>query len=53
MEVGYEQIELLLATVVGDNLIDLVIVFDNVKAITSQLERLVEDSGEDLQNGEH
>ena len=50
LELADEQIELLLATVVGDNLIDLGIVFDNVKAITSQLERLVEDSGEDLQN---
>jgi hypothetical protein len=40
----------LLSTVVGDNLIDLGIVFDNVKAITAQLERLVEESGEDLQS---
>jgi uncharacterized small protein (DUF1192 family) len=45
-----EQVELLLSTVVGDNLIDLGIVFDNVKAITQQLERLVEESGEDLKS---
>lgn len=45
-----DQVELLLATVVGDNLIDLGIVFDNVKAITEQLERLVGESGEDLQS---
>jgi hypothetical protein len=45
-----EQVELLLSTVVGDNLIDLGIVFDNVKAITVQLERLVQESGEDLQS---
>jgi hypothetical protein len=45
-----EQVEMLLSTVVGDNLIDLGIVFDNVKAITQQLQRLVEESGEDLQS---
>ncbi|TVQ88475.1 MAG: hypothetical protein EA400_08930 [Chromatiaceae bacterium] len=45
-----DQVELLLATVVGDNLVDLGIVFDNVKAITEQLERLVRESGEDLQS---
>ena len=45
-----EQVELLLATVVGDNLIDLGIVFDNVKGITAQLEELVQESGEDLQS---
>jgi hypothetical protein len=43
-----EQVDFLLATVVGDNLIDLGIVFDHVKLITTQLEQLVEDSGEDL-----
>ncbi len=48
LELSDEQVEFLLATVVGDNMIDLGIVFDNVKAITAQLEQLVEDSGEDL-----
>jgi hypothetical protein len=43
-----EQLEFLLSTVVGDNLVDLGIVFDNVKAITAQLEELMRDSGEDL-----
>lgn len=43
-----EQVELLLSTVVGDNIVDLGIVFDNVRAITQQLEQLVRDSGEDL-----
>ena len=42
------QIELLLSTVVGDKMVDLGVVFDNVKAITGQLEQLVEASGEDL-----
>jgi len=45
-----EQVELLLSTVVGDNLTDLGIVLDNVKAITTQLEKLVQESGEDLQS---
>ena len=44
------QVELLLSTVVGDNIVDLGIVFDNVKQITVQLEQLVRDSGEDLQS---
>ncbi len=50
LELSDGQLEFLLSTVVGDNLIDLGIVFDNVKAITAQLEQLVEQSGEDLQN---
>jgi len=45
-----EQLDLLLATVVGDNLVDLGILFDNVKSITLQLEALLEQSGEDLQS---
>ncbi len=45
-----DQVDLLLSTVVGDNLIDLGIVFSNVKAITAQLEKLTEESGEDLQS---
>lgn len=48
LELSNDQVDLLLATVVGDNIIDLGIVFDNVKAITQQLETLVEESGEDL-----
>lgn len=48
--VGEEQVDLLLSTVVGDNLIDLGIVFENVKSVTAQLEHLVEESGEDLQS---
>jgi hypothetical protein len=44
------QVDLLLSTVVGDNLVDLGIVFDNVKQVTAQLEQLVTESGEDLQS---
>jgi uncharacterized small protein (DUF1192 family) len=50
LDLGDDQIELLLSTVVGDNMIDLGILFDNVKAITQQLEVLVAQSGEDLQS---
>ena len=50
LEMSPEQVELLLSTVVGDNIVDLGIVFDNVKQITEQLERLVRESGEDLQS---
>ncbi len=50
MDVDEEQLELLLSTVVGDNLIDLGVVFDQVKAITLELQRLVEASGEDLES---
>lgn len=44
-----DQVDLLLSTVVGDNLVDLGVVFDNVKAVTAQLEHLVAESGEDLE----
>ncbi len=50
LELSDDQVDMLLATVVGDNLIDLGVVFDNVKAITQQLQHLVEESGEDLQS---
>jgi hypothetical protein len=48
LELSDDQVEFLLATVVGDAMIDLGIVFDNVKTITVELERLVRESGEDL-----
>lgn len=50
LELSDEQVGFLLSTVVGDNIIDLGIVFDNVKAITVQLETLVEQSGENLES---
>ncbi|WP_295540671.1 hypothetical protein [uncultured Thiohalocapsa sp.] len=48
LELSDEQLEFLLSTVVGDNIVDLGIVFDNVKAVTAQLEALMAESGEDL-----
>ncbi|QVL48636.1 MAG: hypothetical protein KFB96_24210 [Thiocapsa sp.] len=50
LDLGDDQLELLLSTVVGDNMIDLGILFDNVKAVTAQLKVLVAQSGEDLQS---
>ncbi len=50
MEVSDEQVELLLSTVIGDNLVDLGVAFDQVKAITLELQRLVEQSGEDIES---
>ena len=50
VELSDEQVEFLLSTVVGDNMVDLGILFDNVKSVTSQLEKLVAESGEDLQS---
>jgi len=43
-----EQLEFLLSTVVGDDLIEMGVAFDNVKTITEQLERLMVDSQESL-----
>lgn len=48
LQLSDAQVELLLSTVVGDNIVDLGVVFDNVKAVTGQLEQLVQASGEDL-----
>jgi hypothetical protein len=50
IELTDEQVEFLLSTVVGDNMVDLGILFDNVKAVTVQLDKLVAESGEDLQS---
>ncbi len=50
LELSDAQIEFMLSTVVGDDLVELGILFDNVKAITQQLEQLVVASGEDLPN---
>ncbi|WP_243651769.1 hypothetical protein [Thiobaca trueperi] len=50
LELSDEQVEFLLSTVVGDNMVDLGILFDNVKSITLQLEQLVAQSGEDLRS---
>jgi len=43
-----EQLDFLLSTVIGDDLVNLGIVFDNVKHITGQLEALMAESQHDL-----
>jgi hypothetical protein len=48
VQLSDEQVEFLLSTVVGDNMVDLGILFDNVRSVTDQLEGLVAESGEDL-----
>ena len=48
LEISGEQLDFLLSTVVGDDLLTLGVAFDNVKAITSQLEQLMVESQEDL-----
>jgi hypothetical protein len=48
LDISDEQLDVLLSTVVGDDLIDIGIAFDNVKALTEQLERLMVESQEDL-----
>ena len=48
LEISREELEFLLSTVVGDDLIQMGVAFHNVKAITAQLERLTQESGEDL-----
>lgn len=51
LQVSDEQLEFLLSTVIGDDLLDLGIAFDNVKAITAQLEQLMLGSENDLESG--
>jgi hypothetical protein len=48
LEISDEQLDVLLSTVVGDDLIDIGIAFDNVKALTQQLEQLMVESQENL-----
>ena len=43
-----EQLDFLLSTVIGDDLVAMSLAFDNVKAVTEQLEQLLVESGEDL-----
>ena len=42
-----EQLDFLLSTVIGDDIVGLSVAFDNVKVLTVQLEQLLVDSGED------
>lgn len=48
LDISDEQLDFLLSTVIGDDIIGLGVAFDNVKSLTGQLEQLLVDSGEDL-----
>ncbi len=49
LDLDEEQLEFLLSTVVGEDVVNMGIAFDNVKLMTVQLEKLVEESKEELQ----
>ncbi len=48
LELSEGQLDFLLSTVIGDDLIEMSIAFDNVKLLTGQLEKLMEQSEGDL-----
>jgi hypothetical protein len=48
LDVNSEQIDFLLSTVVGENIIQVIVAFDNVKSLTLQLEQLMVQSGENV-----
>ncbi len=48
LEISDEQLDFLLSTVIGDDLLTMSVAFDNAKAITTQLEQLMVSSQEDL-----
>ena len=48
LDIGEDQLDFLLSSIIGDDLIDLGIAFDNVKNIIMQLEQLLVESQEDL-----
>jgi hypothetical protein len=49
LHLSSEQLDFLLSTVVGDNAIEMLVAFDNVKSLTVQLEELTNQSGENLE----
>lgn len=48
LEITTEELEFLLSTVVGDDLVQMPIAFDNIRSITRQLEQLTEETQEDI-----
>jgi hypothetical protein len=48
LTISDDQLDFLLSTVIGDDMVAMSLAFDNVKAMTLQLEQLLVDSGEDL-----
>jgi hypothetical protein len=49
LDVNSEQVDFLLSTIVGDNAIQVIVAFNNVKALTIQLEQLMVQSSENIE----
>lgn len=49
LDVTTEQTDFLLSTIVGDNVIQVTVAFNNVKILTAQLEQLMVQSGENVE----
>jgi hypothetical protein len=49
LDVNSEQVDFLLSTIVGDNAIQVIVGFNNVKALTIQLEQLMVQSGGNIE----
>ena len=50
LDVNSEQVDFLLSTIVGDNVIQVIVAFENVKRLTTQLEQLMVQSGENIES---
>jgi hypothetical protein len=50
LDLAPRELEFLLSTVIGDDLVEMTVAFDNLRRITLQLEALVEESREDLES---
>ena len=49
LDVNSDQVDFLLSTVVGDNVIQVIVAFNNVRALTIELEQLMVQSGENVE----
>jgi hypothetical protein len=49
LDVNSEQVDFLLSTIVGENVVQVIVAFENVKALTLQLEQLMVQSGESIE----
>jgi hypothetical protein len=49
LNVNSEQVDFLLSTIVGENVVQVIVAFENVKGLTLQLEQLLVQSGENIE----
>lgn len=49
LDVNSEQVDFLLSTIVGENVVQVIVAFENVKGLTLQLEQLMVQSGENIE----